>query len=37
MRVDVLPTTGEEAQKLVTRIYATPPAVIDRAKKLLNH
>ncbi len=37
MQVDVLPTTGEQAQTLVTRIYATPPAVIERAKKLFNH
>jgi tripartite-type tricarboxylate transporter receptor subunit TctC len=37
MRVDVLPTTGEEAEKLVKRIYATPQPVIERAKKLFNH
>jgi tripartite-type tricarboxylate transporter receptor subunit TctC len=37
MQVDVAPTTGEEAERLVHRIYATPPAVLERAKKLLNH
>lgn len=35
LRLDVDPSTGEEAQKLVEKLYATPPAVIARAKKLL--
>jgi tripartite-type tricarboxylate transporter receptor subunit TctC len=30
----VAPTTGEEVQKLVARIYATPRPVIERVKKL---
>ena len=29
------PTSGEQAQKIVERLYATTPAVIERAKKLL--
>jgi hypothetical protein len=33
MQADVQPTTGEEAQKLVARIYATPRPVIERVKK----
>jgi tripartite-type tricarboxylate transporter receptor subunit TctC len=33
MQTDVQPTTGEEAQKLVARIYATPRPVIERVKK----
>lgn len=35
MRTDVEPTSGEEVQKLVARIYASPPAVIERMKKAL--
>ena len=35
MSLDVEPTTGEEAQQIVAKMYATPPAVIERAKKLL--
>ena len=34
MQADVAPSTGEEVQKLVARIYATPRPVIERAKKL---
>ncbi len=34
MHADVLPTSGEDVQKLVTRIYATPRPVVERAKKL---
>ena len=37
MHADISPTTGEDVQKLVARIYATPQPVIDRAKKLLDH
>jgi tripartite-type tricarboxylate transporter receptor subunit TctC len=33
MQVDVSPSTGEDVQKLVARIYATPKPVIDRVKK----
>jgi len=34
MQADVAHSTGEEVQKLVARIYATPRPVIERAKKL---
>jgi tripartite-type tricarboxylate transporter receptor subunit TctC len=34
IQADVAPSTGEEVQKLVARIYATPRPVIERAKKL---
>jgi tripartite-type tricarboxylate transporter receptor subunit TctC len=33
IQADVQPTTGEDAQKLVARIYATPRPVIERVKK----
>ena len=36
IEADISPTTGEDVQKLVAHIYATPKPVIDRAKKLLN-
>ena len=35
MQADLAPTTGEEVQALVARIYATPRPVIERVKKLL--
>src|SRR5262245_10124576 len=35
IRADVAPSTGEEVQQLVARIYATPRPVIERVKKLL--
>ena len=34
---EVLPTTGEDVQKLVTRLYATPKPVVERVKKFLAH
>jgi hypothetical protein len=34
MQADVAPSTGEEVQQLVARIYATPRLVIERARKL---
>jgi tripartite-type tricarboxylate transporter receptor subunit TctC len=34
-QTDLAPSTGEEVQKLVARIYATPRPVIDRIKKVL--
>src|SRR5262249_54029782 len=34
IQADVQPTTGEDVQKLVARIYQTPKAVVDRAKKI---
>ena len=36
LQLDVEPTTGEEAQKIVQAMYATPKAVVERAKKLLS-
>ena len=35
IQADLAPTTGEEVQKLVARLYATPRPVVERAKKLL--
>ena len=32
---DILPSTGEEVQKLVERLYATPRPIVERAKKYL--
>jgi tripartite-type tricarboxylate transporter receptor subunit TctC len=34
-RTDLVPSTGEEVQKLVARMYATPRPVIERIKKVL--
>ena len=36
MLLDVEPSTGEATQAVVTKLYATPPAVVERAKKLLS-
>ena len=33
IQADVAPTTGEEVQDIVARIYATPRPVIERVKK----
>jgi tripartite-type tricarboxylate transporter receptor subunit TctC len=33
MQADIQPTTGEDVQKLVTRLYSTPKPVIERVKK----
>jgi hypothetical protein len=35
MRADVEPTTGEDVQKIVAAMYATPKAVVERTKKLI--
>jgi tripartite-type tricarboxylate transporter receptor subunit TctC len=35
MQADLAPSTGEEVQALVERIYATPRPVIERVKKVL--
>ena len=35
MQADLAPSTGEDVQKLVQRIYSTPKPVVDRAKKYL--
>jgi len=37
IQAEVLPSTGEDVQKLVARIYATPRPVIARIKKILAH
>jgi tripartite-type tricarboxylate transporter receptor subunit TctC len=36
MRADVEPTTGEDVQKIVAAMYATPKAVVERTKKLIS-
>ena len=35
LQLDVSPSTGEEVQAFVTRIYASPKAVVERAKEAL--
>jgi tripartite-type tricarboxylate transporter receptor subunit TctC len=35
MRVEVRPLSGEDMQALVTRIYATPRAIVDRTREAL--
>jgi tripartite-type tricarboxylate transporter receptor subunit TctC len=35
LQAELAPTAGEDVQKLVARLYATPRPVIDRVKKLL--
>jgi tripartite-type tricarboxylate transporter receptor subunit TctC len=35
MQADLAPSTGEDVQKLVARIYATPRPVIERLKRIL--
>jgi tripartite-type tricarboxylate transporter receptor subunit TctC len=37
MQADLAPSTGEDVQALVGRLYATPRPVIERAKKLFAH
>jgi tripartite-type tricarboxylate transporter receptor subunit TctC len=37
IQAEILPTTGEDVQKLVTRLYGTPKPVVDRVKKFLAH
>ncbi len=34
IQAELAPTTGEDVQKLVGRLYATPRPVIERVKKL---
>ena len=34
-RIDVVPSTGEQVQQLVERIYATPKPIVERAKELV--
>ena len=33
MQADISPMHGEDVQKLVAEIYATPPPIVDRAKR----
>jgi tripartite-type tricarboxylate transporter receptor subunit TctC len=35
IQAEILPTTGEDVQKLVARLYATPKPVVERVKKYL--
>jgi len=35
IQAEISPTPGEEVQKIITRLYATPKPVVERAKKLL--
>jgi tripartite-type tricarboxylate transporter receptor subunit TctC len=35
IQAEISPTPGEEVQKIIARLYATPKPVVDRAKKLL--
>ncbi len=34
-RIDILPTTGAQVEALIKRFYAVPPAVVERAKKIV--
>jgi hypothetical protein len=34
-RLDIDPTSGEELQALIARLYVLPPAVIERARQSL--
>ncbi|MDO9441108.1 MAG: hypothetical protein Q7T73_09485, partial [Beijerinckiaceae bacterium] len=36
MNIDVVPSDGVQVQKLVSDMYATPPAVIERVKAALS-
>jgi tripartite-type tricarboxylate transporter receptor subunit TctC len=36
-RMDVDPATGEELEKLVNEIFASPPEVVERVKKILGN
>lgn len=35
MQAEISPTTGEEVQKIVARLYATPKTIVERAQSLL--
>jgi tripartite-type tricarboxylate transporter receptor subunit TctC len=35
MKLDIAPLSGQDLQTLIDKIYATPQAVIDRAKNAL--
>ena len=34
-RIDIAPSSGEKVQELVEKIYATPKAIVERAKELV--
>ena len=34
MQAEISPTSGEAAQALITKVYATPPSIVERAKRL---
>jgi hypothetical protein len=34
-RIDINPTSGQKVQELVTRIFATPPETVARAKRII--
>jgi tripartite-type tricarboxylate transporter receptor subunit TctC len=36
-KIDIDPTSGEEIEELITEIYKTPPAVVQRVKKIFNN
>ena len=35
VRMEVSPTTGQEIERILNEIYASPPDVIEKAKKLI--
>lgn len=35
LQAEISPTSGDEVQKIISRMYATPRAIVDRAKSLL--
>jgi hypothetical protein len=37
IQAEILPTTGEDVQKLVAKLYGTPQQVVARVKKFLSH
>ena len=34
-RIDISPSSGEKVQELVSRIFATSPEVVERAKAII--
>ncbi len=35
MQAEISPTSGEDTQALIARAYATPPAIVERARRLV--
>lgn len=35
LKIDVTPVEGSELQALVEKVYATPPAIVERARQAL--